>query len=155
MGNDGADAIQCGLAGASWYLSPVPKERLRQLLERRNWPAVRDTAAWFTLIGGSALAVFWLWQAGSRWAIMPIVIYGVLYALSSDARWYEASHGTAFGTDWLNNALFEIASLMVLRESTVWRSSHARHHSDTYIGGNNPEIAITSPPNIPVLQAHT
>jgi Na+-transporting NADH:ubiquinone oxidoreductase subunit F len=149
MGKDGALAVERGLAGASWYISPVPKDQIRQLLERRNWPAVRDTIAWFALIGGSALAAFWLWQADSWWAIVPFMIYGVLYASSSDSRWHEASHGTAFRTDWLNNALYEIASFMVLRESTVWRWSHARHHSDTYIVGRDPEIAIPRPPNIP------
>jgi Na+-transporting NADH:ubiquinone oxidoreductase subunit F len=148
MGKDGALAVERGLAGASWYISPVPKEQMRQLLERRNWPAIRDTVAWFALIGGSAAAAFWLWQAGSLWAIVPFMVYGILYASSSDSRWHETSHGTAFRTDWLNNALYEIASFMVLRESTVWRWSHARHHSDTYIVGRDPEIAIPRPPNI-------
>lgn len=148
MGKDGALAVERGLAGASWYISPVPKEQIRQLLERRDWPAMRDTLIWFALIGGSAFAAFWLWQAHSLWAIVPFMIYGVLYASSSDSRWHESSHGTAFRTDWLNNVLYEIASFMVLRESTVWRWSHARHHSDTYIVGRDPEIAIPKPPNL-------
>ncbi len=36
---------------------------------------------------------------------------------------------------------------MVLRESTRWRWSHARHHSDTIIVGRDAEIAVTRPPN--------
>ena len=36
--------------------------------------------------------------------------------------------------------------VQVLRESTRWRWSHARHHSDTIIVGRDPEIAITRPP---------
>jgi len=31
---------------------------------------------------------------------------------------------------------------MVLRESTPWRWSHTRHHSDTIIVGRDPEIAV-------------
>jgi hypothetical protein len=31
---------------------------------------------------------------------------------------------------------------MVMRESTVWRWSHTRHHSDTIIVGRDPEIAV-------------
>ncbi len=76
------------------------------------------------------------------------MIYGVIYATTSDSRWHEAGHGTAFKTDWLNNALYEIASFMVMRESTVWRWSHARHHSDTIIVGRDPEIAVPRPPDI-------
>jgi MocE subfamily Rieske [2Fe-2S] domain protein len=47
----------------------------------------------------------------------------------------------------MNDALYEIASFMVLRESTRWRWSHARHHSDTIIVGRDPEIGVTRPPN--------
>ncbi|MDD5351514.1 MAG: NADH:ubiquinone reductase (Na(+)-transporting) subunit F, partial [Chthoniobacteraceae bacterium] len=62
-----------------------------------------------------------------------------------------AGHGTAFKTDWMNNALYEIASFMVLRESTVWRWSHTRHHSDTIIVGRDPEIPTPRPPDIAAL----
>ena len=72
----------------------------------------------------------------------------MLYASTSDSRWHEAGHGTAFRTDWMNNALYEVASFMVMRESTVWRWSHTRHHSDTIIVGRDPEIAVPRPPNL-------
>ena len=87
--------------------------------------------------------MFW----GGWWAILPFLVYGALYASTSDSRWHESGHGTAFKTDWMNNVLYEIASFMVLRESTRWRWSHARHHSDTIIVGRDPEIAVTRPPN--------
>ena len=45
----------------------------------------------------------------------------------------------------MNNALYEIASFMVCRESVVWRWSHARHHSDTIIVGRDPEIGGLRP----------
>ena len=32
-------AIEKGLAEATWYASPVPKEKMRELLTRRDWPA--------------------------------------------------------------------------------------------------------------------
>jgi Na+-transporting NADH:ubiquinone oxidoreductase subunit F len=148
VGRDTVLAIENGLAEATWYTSPVPKDEIRKLLERRDWPAVRDCIIWFTLIIGSGLAAFRLWYAGSWWAIPAFMIYGVLYASSSDSRWHESSHGTAFKTDWLNDALYEIASFMVMRESTVWRWSHMRHHSDTIIVGRDPEISVPRPPKI-------
>jgi MocE subfamily Rieske [2Fe-2S] domain protein len=76
------------------------------------------------------------------------MIYGVIYGTTSDSRWHESSHGTAFRTDWLNNTLYEIASFMVMRESSVWRWSHTRHHSDTIIVGRDPEIAAPRPPDL-------
>ena len=77
-----------------------------------------------------------------------MMAYGVLYASASDARWHEAGHGTAFRTDWMNDALYEVASFMVLRESVPWRWSHTRHHSDTIIVGRDPEIAVPRPPDL-------
>ena len=148
VGKDTALAIEKGLAEATWYASPVPKERMRELLQRRDWPALRDTVLWFALILASGWAGYRLWQAGSWWAAAPFLIYGVLYASTSDSRWHETSHGTAFKTDWLNNALYEVASFMVMREATVWRWSHTRHHSDTIIVGRDPEIAVPRPPDI-------
>jgi Na(+)-translocating NADH:ubiquinone oxidoreductase F subunit len=147
-GNDTALAIERGLAEADWYSPPVPKERMHELLERRDWPAVRDTILWFALIIGSGWVAYGWWSVGNPWAIVPFLVYGTLYASSSDSRWHETSHGTAFKTDWLNDGLYEVASFMLMREATVWRWSHTRHHSDTNIVGRDPEIAVPTPPAI-------
>jgi len=146
VGKDSALAIEKGLAEATWYASPVPKAKMRELLERRDGPAIRDTLLWFFLLAVFGVAGYLFW--GSAWAIIPFAIYGVLYASTSDSRWHESGHGTAFKTDWMNNALYEIASFMVLRESTPWRWSHTRHHSDTIIVGRDPEIAAPRPTNL-------
>ena len=146
VGETAKRAAAQGLAGATWYTTPVPRQKMRELLERRDGPAVRDTLLWFALLVASGALGFVLW--GSWWAAIPFAIYGVIYASSSDSRWHEAGHGTAFKTDWMNNALYEIASFMVCRESTPWRWSHTRHHSDTIIVGRDPEIAVPRPPDI-------
>jgi Na+-transporting NADH:ubiquinone oxidoreductase subunit F len=145
-GENSKKAIERGLAEADWYQCHVPRETMRELLERRDGPAIRDTIIWFALITGSGIAARTLWP--SPWFLAPYLIYAVLYASTSDSRWHEAGHGTAFKTDWMNNVLYEIASFMVMRESTVWRWSHTRHHSDTIIVGRDPEISVPRPPNI-------
>ena len=145
-GAESKRAVELGLADAEWYQSPVPRFEMRKLLVRKNGPAIRDTLIWFTLIIGSGYLVFLWW--GSWFALFPYIIYSVLYASTSDSRWHESSHGTAFKTDWMNNALYEIASFMVFRQSTVWRWSHSRHHSDTIIRGRDPEIAVSRPPKL-------
>lgn len=149
VGEDSKKAVNEGLAEAEWYQCPVPREQMRELLKRRDWPAIRDTLVWFSLLIASGAAALYLW--GSWWCIIPFLIYGVIYASSSDSRWHESSHGTAFKTDWMNNALYEISSFMVMRESTLWRWSHTRHHSDTIIVGRDPEIAVPRPPDIKAL----
>ena len=143
VGEHAAMAVQRGLADAKWYASPIPKEKMRALLERRDGPAIRDTLIWFALLLAFGLAGLKLWD--SWWAIIPFAIYGVLYASSSDSRWHESGHGTAFKADWMNNALYEIVSFMVDRESVPWRWSHARHHSDAIVVGRDPEIGAPRP----------
>jgi MocE subfamily Rieske [2Fe-2S] domain protein len=145
-GLNSAAAVEKGLAEAEWYQCPVPRETMRALLERRDGPALRDTILWFALILGFGYATYALW--GTWWALLAYLPYAVLYASTSDSRWHEAGHGTAFKTDWMNNGLYEIASFMVMRESTVWRWSHTRHHSDTIIVGRDPEIAVPRPPDL-------
>lgn len=139
-------AVEKGLAEAEWYQCPVPRETMRRLLERRDGPAIRDTILWFALLLGSAYLTYRLW--GSWWAILPYAFYAVMWATVSDSRWHEAGHGTAFKTDWMNIALYEIASFMIIRESTPWRWSHTRHHSDTIIVGRDPEIAVPRPTRV-------
>src|SRR5271168_1319632 len=139
-------AVEKGLAEADWYQCAVPRATMRTLLERRDGPAIRNTILWFILILGSGFLTCLLW--GSWAAIPAYIIYSVLYASTSDSRWHETGHGTAFKTDWMNNTLYEVASFMVMRESTVWRWSHTRHHSDTIIVGRDPEIAVPRPPDL-------
>ena len=145
-GENATRAVQLGLAEAEWYQTPVPRSELRRLLERRDGPAIRDTLIWFALLGATAWATIALWP--SWWAALPYLVYAVLYATASDSRWHEGGHGTAFKTDWMNNALYEIASFMVMRETVVWRWSHTRHHSDTIIVGRDPEIQVSRPPDL-------
>jgi MocE subfamily Rieske [2Fe-2S] domain protein len=142
-------AVEKGLAEADWYQCAVPQETMRQLLERRDGPAIRDTLLWFALLLGSGYATWFLWP--TAWAIIPYALYAVLYATMSDSRWHESVHGTAFKTDWMNDALYEIASFMILREATIWRWSHNRHHSDTIIVGRDPEIAVPRPPDLKAI----
>ncbi|MFN3410050.1 MAG: fatty acid desaturase, partial [Limisphaerales bacterium] len=148
-GANAALAVEKGLAEAEWYTCPVPKAEMRKLLERRDGPAIRDTLLLFGLLFASGYATIALW--GTWWVVLPYAIYAVLYGASSDSRWHECGHGTAFRTDWMNRVLYEIASFMVMRESVVWRWSHNRHHSDTIIVGRDPEIQIPRPPNLLAL----
>jgi len=85
---------------------------------------------------------FWF----SIWSVLFFLAYGVLYGSASDARWHEAGHGTAFRTRWMNDVVYQIACFMIMRNPTVWRWSHTRHHTDTIIVGRDPEIIAMRPP---------
>ena len=147
VGKNGQLAEELGLASAEWYACPIPRKRLKELMQRRDGPAIRDTLIWFTLLGVTG----WLgWHFWGTWQCVPaFIVYGVLYCSCSDSRWHECGHRTAFKTTWMNDLVYEMASFMVLRESTPWRWSHTRHHTDTIIVGRDPEIAVPRPPDVP------
>jgi fatty acid desaturase len=142
-GPDAVRAVERGLASAEWYQAPIPRKRMKELMQRSDGPAIRDTAIWvaaFIVTGGMAA---WLFPG---WASVPFFLaYGVLYGSSTDSRWHECGHGTAFKTRWMNDVVYQVACFMIFRNPNAWRWSHARHHTDTIIVGRDPEIAIMRP----------
>jgi fatty acid desaturase len=144
-GRENQAAVEAGLAGADWFRSDVPRKRMKELMRRSDGPAIRDTAIWLGLMiafAGLGIA-FW----GSWLAVPFFLAYGVLYGSSSDSRWHEAGHGTAFKTRWIDEGLYQLAS-------TTWRWSHARHHTDTLVVGRDPEIAAMRPARLAKLLAN-
>ncbi len=144
LGTDGARAVETGLAAAEWYHTDVPRKVMKDLMARKDGPAIRDTIILYGCMIAFAAAGIALW--GTWWCLPFWLAYGVLYGSASDSRWHECGHGTAFRTAWMNDVVHEIASFMIMRNSATWRWSHARHHTDTYIVGRDPEIAIMRPP---------
>ncbi len=144
LGEDGRRAVETGLAAAEWYHTDIPRKEMKELMQRSDQPAIRDTLILYGLMIALAGIGIALWP--SWWSLPFWLAYGVLYGSASDSRWHEAGHGTAFRTPWMNNAVYEIASFMIMRNSATWRWSHARHHTDTIIVGRDPEIAVMRPP---------
>jgi fatty acid desaturase len=145
-GPDSKRALQLGLAQATWYSFPLGRQELKNLMRRRNGPGIRDTLIWLCALALTAALAFHYW---GHWTAVPFfAFYGVLYGSASDSRWHECAHGTAFKSDWMNEAVYLIACVMMFREPTVWRWSHARHHTDTLIVGRDPEIAHPRPTDV-------
>ncbi|KMM78281.1 fatty acid desaturase family protein [Pseudomonas deceptionensis] len=145
-GAEAANAVEKGLASANWYQCPIPRKRLKELMQRRDGPALRDTALWILALAATGFGGYWFWGS---WACVPFFIaYGVLYGTASNARWHEMGHGTAFKTRWMNDAVYQVASFMCLFEPHVRRWSHTRHHTDTIVVGRDPEIVEPRPPSL-------
>jgi fatty acid desaturase len=146
VGPESDRAVERGLANAVWFKADVPRKRMKELMQRSDAPAVRDTAIWLGGIVVLGAAGAWIWTAVSPWLAAPVFfLYGLLYGSGGDSRWHEAGHGTAFKTRWMDTSVYEIASFMMMREPTVWRWTHTRHHTDTLIVGRDPEIAAMRP----------
>jgi fatty acid desaturase len=139
-------AVERGLASAEWYHSNVSRKDMKALMQRTDGPAVRDTLVWLGAMALLGAAAVYAWP--SLWSIPFFLAYGVLYGSASDSRWHECGHGTAFRTQWMNSAVYHIASFMMMRNPVTWRWSHSRHHTDTVIVGRDPEIAVMRPPDL-------
>ena len=139
-------AQERGLSAAEWYHTEVPRKVMKELMQRTDGPALRDTAIWALLHIVLAAGGIYFWGS---WAALPFwLAYGVIYGSACDARWHEHGHGTAFRTRWMNDVVYHIASFQVMRNPVAWRWSHARHHTDTIIVGRDAEIAWMLPPNL-------
>jgi len=143
-GPDARRAVETGLAAAEWYHTEVSRKVMKDLMQRSDGPAIRDSAILLgamALLAGVGIALWPSWWSAPFW-----LAYGVLYGSASDSRWHECGHGTAFRTRWMNDAMYHFASFCIVRNPVAWRWSHARHHTDTIIVGRDPEIAIMRPP---------
>ena len=142
-------ARERGLVSAEWYKRPVPRARMNELMRRSDFPALWHILLWVALIVLFGVAA--MLSRGAWWAAPAFMAYCTILTGSSDARWHECGHRTAFKTQWLNSVVYHFASFFLLREPNVWRWSHARHHSDTIIVGRDPEIITPRPPDFPGL----
>jgi fatty acid desaturase len=142
-GPEGERAIEAGLTEGDWFRSAVPRKRLKELMKRDDRAATIDTAVWLGAMFVSGAAGAFLW--GTPWAIPFFAVYGLLYGSASDSRWHESGHGTMFADRKKNDLVYSLACFMTMRNPTVWRWSHTRHHTDTMIVGRDPEIVAMRP----------
>lgn len=145
-GANAQSAVDAGLANATWYQCAVARKRMKELMQRNDSRALRDTVLWLgaLVISGVGGYVFW----GSVACVPFFLVYGLLYGSAANSRWHETGHGTAFKTRWMNDVVYQLACFMVMYEPQVWRWSHARHHTDTIIVGRDPEIVEPRPPRL-------
>lgn len=144
LGEENERARARGLVQAEWYTSPVPRQRMKELMKRKDGPAIRDTLIWFVALIGTGILAYFSW--GTWWAVLAFLLYGTVYYTAASSRWHECTHGTAFRTPWMNETLYQISSFMILMQATPWRWSHIRHHTDTSIVGSDTEILAPRPP---------
>lgn len=137
-------------AAPKWFSCSIPRTQLKQLMRRRDGPALGNFGLWILLLFASGYLAFRAY--GTWWAVPAFFLYGTIYS-SSDARWHECQHGTAFKTRWLNELFYEISSFMTIREASLWRWSHSRHHTHTVIVDYDPEIQVTRPADLVKIAA--
>ena len=146
IGSVAQNALDRGGANPKWFRPVVDPHAIRELMQKSDAIALRDTAIWLgamLVLAGFAIALWSTWWSAPFW-----LAYGVLYGSASDSRWHECGHKTAFRTPWMNTVVYQIACFMMMRNPAVWRASHVRHHTDTIVVGRDPEIVAMRPPDL-------
>ena len=54
----------------------------------------------------------------------------------------------------MNDAVYQVACFMIMRNPVTWRYGHARHHTDASIVGLDPQILSRRPPNLLKMMAN-
>ncbi|WP_442783363.1 fatty acid desaturase [Collimonas fungivorans] len=138
----GKQAAAKGLVSAQWFACTVDRKQMKQLMQRDDRQGLKYLGSWLLLLIGSGTLAYFSW--GSVWAVPAFLLYGLFYSMS-DHTSHELSHGTPFKSGWLNTFFSQLSAFMALHEPMYWRWSHARHHTDTIIVGNDGEIAFPRP----------
>ena len=114
----------------------VPRERLRALGQRRDLPGL------VFLIGHTLSLVvtgYLLYRSlGSWWVVPAMFLHGVVI-VHLFAPFHESTHGTAFRTRWLNQAVAWFTGLVLFLPPTHFTLEHAAHHRYTQDPERDPE----------------
>ena len=139
-------AEEMGLANAEWYSCAISRAEMKELMQRRDGPAIRDTIIWFAAFIVSGSPAISPGAPGGR-AVLPR-LRRALWRLDRLALARMRPRHR------LQDALDERRRLPDrllhdhARADDVWRWSHTRHHTDTIIVGRDPEIAVMRPPDL-------
>ena len=115
----------------------VGRDRVRALSERS------DRAALVFLFGHVAALLLTgclIYLArGSLWIWPAMLLHGVVI-VHLFAPFHETTHGTAFRTRWLNEAVAWATGLVLTLPPLHFKFEHALHHSATQMPGRDPEM---------------
>ena len=118
------------------------KKDRKQLTRRNDWIGLSYLGTHLGAIGVSGTGIYL--TAGTLFMIPMMFVHGILLACLF-APMHECSHGTAFRTRRLNEAVYWFVSLIYIIQPTWYRYRHAVHHTYTQIQGMDPAMVLPSP----------
>ena len=72
-GRDAKLAEERGLASAQWYACAIPRPRLKELMRRKDGPAIRDTLIWLAFYSAAASSPIMPGALGGRCRLSPFM----------------------------------------------------------------------------------
>lgn len=134
----------------AWFAPSLDPGTLRGLMRRTNLHGLLTLGAWIVACVATASLV--IVSRHTWWVLPAMILYGGVLSFAYAAS-HECSHGTAFRSRWLNEAVFWVTSLIFIEEPLYRRYSHAGHHTNTWFNGIDPQKPYGNP--MTVLQYTT
>lgn len=120
----------------------IPRAQLKRLAKRNNYVGLGFLAFHFSLIAGTAWLIHL--SLGTWWVVPAVFLHGITLA-TLFAPLHETSHGTAFRTVWLNEAVLWLCSLIYIFPPRWFRYHHAFHHTYTQIRRRDSAMVLPRP----------
>jgi fatty acid desaturase len=121
------------------------KEKMHQLLPKRNHPASIRFLIMFTLFLATATMVVLCWE--QSWWKFALALFGFgIMGCSLFACQHESIHNTAFKSMRLNRIAAFVCGVGHLYAPTAFRELHFTHHRHTHEPGKDPEISLGAKP---------
>lgn len=120
----------------------ISRKDLKPFTGRRDLPGLLYFGGLLACIGASGYLVY-LAQSGA-WLWPAMFVHGVMLG-HLFAPLHEASHGTAFRTRWLNEAVLWFCGIVTIWTPIYFRYDHAGHHTYAQVNGKDPEMVLPSP----------
>ncbi len=129
----------------SWYRSPVPIAKLRELSRRNNPRALLQSLGHLAMVATTGTAVFLSYQHLSwPWLIVALFLHGTVHRTMQHAR-HELSHRTVFRSRRLNEIFLRIFNFLIWASPEYFRASHLRHHQYTTHDELDREVLLPRP----------
>ena len=106
----------------------LPRQRLMELSQRSDGPALRHLASHWGAIALNSAAMYYAW--GSWWCVPLFLLQGLLINFLY-APEHECDHHTAFKTRRLNEAVAFVCGFIIFNANADHRWSHYTHHRNT------------------------
>ena len=127
----------------SWNVNDfISKDERKKLTRRNNTVGLMYLSGHLSAIVLSGVVVYI--TSGTYFIVPAIMVHGMFLACLF-APMHECSHGTAFRSRWLNEAIYWLVSLIYISQPTWYRYRHAVHHTYTQIQGKDPAMVLPSP----------
>jgi fatty acid desaturase len=133
----------------SWYRSPVPPARLKELTQRSDLRGWLQTGGHIVLLLVTGAAA-WIFFNRGIWVGFAVALFchGTLYSFISGLACHELAHGTVFKTKWLNNFFVRLLSLVSWFNFHDYKVSHTYHHLYTLHPRGDREVVLPNTPSL-------